>query len=90
MGKTQLVCVAMGCGWEPQTLEQGQPDAKACSRVTLWLPWTLRWGKIHLTENFPPSYRYLCPFLLMLQWPHVSVSGPLTIVPLQAQDLIHC
>ena len=49
----------MGCGWEPQTLEEGQPDAKACLRVTLWLPWSLRWEKIHLTENFPPTYRYV-------------------------------
>ena len=39
-------------------------------------------------RNFPPTYRYLCPFLLML--PHFSVSGPLSILPLQAQDLIHC
>ena len=39
-------------------------------------------------KNFPPTYRYLCPFLLML--PHFSVSGPLSILPLQAQDLIHC
>jgi hypothetical protein len=75
----------MRCGWEPQTLEEGQPDAKACSRVTLWLPWRLRWEKIHLTENFPPTYRYLCPFLLMLQWApclslwathHCSSPGP--------------
>lgn len=84
-GLNQLVCVAMGCGWEPQTLEEGQPDAKACSRATLWLPWRLRWEKIHLTENFPPTYRYLCPFLLMLQWApclslwathHCSSPGP--------------
>ena len=28
MRSNQLVCVAMGCGWEPQTLEEDQPDAK--------------------------------------------------------------
>ena len=26
----------MGYDWEPQTLEEGQPDAKAFSRDTLW------------------------------------------------------
>ena len=45
MRSNQLVCVAMGCGWEPQTLEEDQPDAKVPGSSPGGSRVIRRWGR---------------------------------------------